>query len=49
MNSLSSFELNKKKNKYFKSALSKIINFHYKNCNTYKKILQNLSFNPKNL
>jgi len=50
MNSLSSFELNKKKkNKYFKSALSKIINFHYKNCNTYKKILQNLSFNPKKI
>ena len=34
------------KTKYFKSSLSKLTNFHFKNCKGYKKILQKLSYNP---
>lgn len=45
-----SFTLNNnQKNRHFKSVLSKITNFHYRNCNGYKKILQKLSFNPKKI
>ena len=43
-----SFLLNQsKKKKYFEVSLSKRINHHYRNCPNYKKILNNLSYNPK--